>query len=111
MIRTVKLEAQQIFIWNFKGTPSQEEHKTIFSGVKIYEITLSDQIDFPGIFQSLEDDFPEFHQFRNTKICCRLSPVRRPYTAIFKKIDYPELADCGKSMYHRECSGLMKIVP
>jgi hypothetical protein len=46
MIRTVKLEAQQIFIWNFKGTPSQEEHKTIFSGVMIYEITLLIKLTF-----------------------------------------------------------------
>ncbi len=34
------------FFLNFKGTPSQEEHKTIFSGFKISEIALSNQIDF-----------------------------------------------------------------
>ncbi len=31
---------------NFKGTPSQEEHKTIFSGLKICKMGLSNQIDF-----------------------------------------------------------------
>jgi hypothetical protein len=45
MIFTTKLEARQIFIVNFKGTPSQEEHKAIFSGLKIYELAFSDQID------------------------------------------------------------------
>jgi hypothetical protein len=30
------------FFMNFKGTPSQEEHKTIFSGSKINKMTLSD---------------------------------------------------------------------
>jgi hypothetical protein len=35
----------------FKGTPSQEEHKTIFSGLMICMMTLSDQSDFPAIFR------------------------------------------------------------
>jgi hypothetical protein len=35
---------------NFKGTPSQEEHKTIFSGLTICKIALSDQSDFLAIF-------------------------------------------------------------
>jgi hypothetical protein len=35
---------------NFKGTPSQEEHKTIFSSLKIYGVVLSDQIDFAAFF-------------------------------------------------------------
>jgi hypothetical protein len=29
------MEARPVFFLNFKGTPSQEEHKTIFSGLKI----------------------------------------------------------------------------
>jgi hypothetical protein len=36
---------------NFKGTPSQEEQKTIFSGLTICKMALSDQIDFPVIFR------------------------------------------------------------
>jgi hypothetical protein len=32
MIRAGKLEARQFFLLNSKGTPSQEQHKTIFSG-------------------------------------------------------------------------------
>jgi hypothetical protein len=35
---------------NFKGTPSQELHKTIFSDLKICKMALSDQSDFPAIF-------------------------------------------------------------
>ncbi len=38
------------FILNIKGTPSQEEQKTIFSGLKICKIALSNQIDFPAFF-------------------------------------------------------------
>jgi hypothetical protein len=34
---------------NFKGTP-QEEHKTIFSGLKICKMALSDKIDSPVFF-------------------------------------------------------------
>jgi hypothetical protein len=77
------MEARLIFFLNFKGTPSQEEHKTIFSGFKIDEIALSDQVDFPAV-PSLEDDLPEFQQFRNTNnplsplpcktgLCCHVS--------------------------------------
>jgi hypothetical protein len=36
---------------NFKGTPSQEEHKTIFSTLNINEMALSDQNDFPAFFR------------------------------------------------------------
>jgi hypothetical protein len=35
---------------DFKGTPSQEEHKTIFSGLKICKMALSNQIDFSAFF-------------------------------------------------------------
>jgi hypothetical protein len=35
---------------NFKGTPSQEEHKTIFSSLKICKMGFSNQIDFPAFF-------------------------------------------------------------
>jgi hypothetical protein len=41
IIRPRKLEAQQLFFLNFKGTPSQEEHKIIFSGLKINKMALS----------------------------------------------------------------------
>jgi hypothetical protein len=36
---------------NFKGTPSQEEQKNIFSGLTICKMALSDQSDFPAIFR------------------------------------------------------------
>jgi hypothetical protein len=40
------MEARKFFFLNFKGTTSQEEHKTILSNLKIDEMTLSDQSDF-----------------------------------------------------------------
>jgi hypothetical protein len=40
-IRSRKLEARPFFFLNFKETPSQEEHKTIFSGLKINKMALS----------------------------------------------------------------------
>jgi hypothetical protein len=46
-----KLEAHPFFLLNFKGTPSQEEQKTIVSGLAICKIALSDQSDFPAIFR------------------------------------------------------------
>jgi hypothetical protein len=48
------MEARPFFFLNFKGTPSQEEQKTIFSGLKICKMALSDQIDFPAFFSLLE---------------------------------------------------------
>jgi hypothetical protein len=35
-----KLEARLFFFLNFKGTPSQGEHKPIFSGLKINKMAL-----------------------------------------------------------------------
>jgi hypothetical protein len=46
LIRAGKFEASLLFFLNFKETPSQEGHKTIFSGLKINKIALSDQSDF-----------------------------------------------------------------
>jgi hypothetical protein len=50
LIHAGELEACLFFFLNFKGTSSQEEHKTIFSGLKIYEMALSGQIDVPAFF-------------------------------------------------------------
>jgi hypothetical protein len=46
IIRAGKLEARPLNFLNFKGTPSQEGHKTIFSSLKICKMALSNQIDF-----------------------------------------------------------------
>ncbi len=51
IIHAGKLEARPFFFLNFKRTPSQEEHKTIFSGLTICKMALSDQSDFPAIFR------------------------------------------------------------
>jgi hypothetical protein len=51
IIHAGKLEASPFFFLNFKGTPSQEEHKTIFSGLTICKVALYDQSDFPAIFR------------------------------------------------------------
>jgi hypothetical protein len=37
------MEARPFFFSNFKGITSQEEHKTIFSGLKINKTALSGQ--------------------------------------------------------------------
>jgi hypothetical protein len=40
------LEARLFLFLNFKRTPSQQEHKTTFSGLKIIVMALSDKIEF-----------------------------------------------------------------
>jgi hypothetical protein len=45
----LKLEVQQVKK-KFNNTISQEEHKTIFSGLRISEKTLSNQSHFPQFF-------------------------------------------------------------
>jgi hypothetical protein len=50
-IRPGTLEARPIFFLNFKEIPSLEEHKTIFSGLKINQMALSNQSDIPAFFR------------------------------------------------------------
>ncbi len=40
-----KLEARQVFVLNLNDKVSQEEHKTIYSGLRISGMALSDQSD------------------------------------------------------------------
>jgi hypothetical protein len=40
---------------NFKGTPSQEEHKTIFSGLTICQMALSKHSDGISSIQEYDD--------------------------------------------------------
>jgi hypothetical protein len=54
------LEAQPFFFLNCKGTPSQEDHETIFSGLRITNMALSGQIDSPVVFRSSEIEVAEF---------------------------------------------------
>jgi hypothetical protein len=51
IIRDGKLEARLFFFLNFKRTPLQEEHKTIFSGLTICKMASSDLSDFTAIFR------------------------------------------------------------
>jgi hypothetical protein len=44
------MEVRPFLFLNFKGTPSQVEQKTIFSGLRICKMALSNQIDFPAFF-------------------------------------------------------------
>jgi hypothetical protein len=44
------MEARPFLFLIFKGTLSQQEQKTIFSGLKICKIALSNQIDFLAFF-------------------------------------------------------------
>jgi hypothetical protein len=66
---------------NFKGTPSQEEHKTIFSGLKICKMALSNQIDFLGFFRLREmtagiSSIPEYDN-PQLPLPCKMA-LRRP---------------------------------
>jgi hypothetical protein len=60
IIRAGKLEARPFFFLNFKGTPSQEEQKTIFSGLTICKMALSDQSDFLAIFRRRKMTYRNF---------------------------------------------------
>ncbi len=70
-IRTGKLEVRPFFFLNFKGIPSQKEHKTIFSGLKIIKMALSGQSDatvlFPAICYTLCDTYIDFPQSVNSR--------------------------------------------
>jgi hypothetical protein len=69
------MEACPFFFSNFKGTPSQEEHKTIFSGLKINQMALSVQSDATALF----------------------SEVR--YTLCDTYIDFPQSVNSGKTIF------------
>jgi hypothetical protein len=62
------------FFLNFKETPSQEEHKTIFSSLKIYAMVLSDQIDFPAFFCLRKMTYQIFINSRIQKFTVAFAP-------------------------------------
>jgi hypothetical protein len=75
-------------------------------------MALSDQIDFPAFFRLWKDDLPEFNKFCNMTIRCHLFPVRWPYAAVFKKVDFPELETAeNQCKCHREHDGQLQIAP
>jgi hypothetical protein len=81
---------------NFKGTPSQEEHKTIFSGLKINVTALSDKIDFLAFlrFRKMTQEFPSIPEYGNL-----LQPLPRWLSAAkCSKIDFLDLTDSGNSL-------------
>ncbi len=51
------------FFLNFKETPSHEELKTIFSGLMICKIALSNQIDFLAFFSLRKMTYRNFINF------------------------------------------------
>jgi hypothetical protein len=53
IIRAGKQEARLFFFSCFKGTPSQKEHKTIFSSFKISKMALSGQSDATALFSAI----------------------------------------------------------
>jgi hypothetical protein len=53
IIRAGKQEARLFFFSCFKGTPSQKEHKTIFSIFKISKMALSGQSDATALFSTI----------------------------------------------------------
>ncbi len=60
IICTGKLEARLFFFLIFKGTPSQEEHKTVFSSLKFCKMALSNQTDFPAFFHLQKMTYRKF---------------------------------------------------
>jgi hypothetical protein len=57
------MEARPFFFLNFKGSPLQEEQKTIFSGLKICKMALSYQIDLPAFFSLRKMTYQNFINF------------------------------------------------
>ncbi len=70
-----KLEARPFFFSNSNGTPSQEEHKTIFSGLKINQMDLSRQSDATALFTEVR------------------------FTPCDTYIDFPQSVNNGKSIF------------
>ncbi len=70
IIRAGKLEARPFFFSNFKGTTSQEEHKTIFSVLKNNKMAFSGQSDAMALFSAfrytLYDTYIDFPQSVNS---------------------------------------------
>jgi hypothetical protein len=50
----------QLFFLKLKGPPSQEEHKTMFSSLKINEMALSNQVDFLEFFHLCKMTYQNF---------------------------------------------------
>ncbi len=71
IIRAGKLETHPFFFSNFKETPSQKEHKTIFSGLKISKMALSGQSDAMALFSAVRytlcDTYIDFPQSVNSR--------------------------------------------
>jgi hypothetical protein len=81
-----KLEARPFFFLNLKGTPSQEEHKTICNGWKICKTALSDQIDFPVFFHLWKMTYQNFISSGIWQYIICLCPVRWLYAVVFRKL-------------------------
>jgi hypothetical protein len=76
---------------NFKGIPSQEEHKTTYSSLKINEMALSDQSDFRN-FMSPEDN-NEISSFPKYNTPLSPLPHKMALCRYISETDFPELAD------------------
>ncbi len=57
-----ELEAHPFFFLNFTGTPPQDEHNTIFSGLEINVMAFSNQSNFMAFFH-VQKMTTEFNQF------------------------------------------------
>ncbi len=64
-IYCIKLEAREVFFLNFNDTILREEHKTIYCGLRISKMTLTNQSDLP-VFQSPESQYKNSYQCRLT---------------------------------------------
>jgi hypothetical protein len=63
LLRNLVTYSLLFFFLNFKGTPLKEEHKSIFSSLKICQMALSNQIDFPAFFNLRKMTYRNFINF------------------------------------------------
>ncbi len=63
-IRNNKLEAPQFFIPHFKGSSSQDQHKTLGCRLITTKVTLTGKSHFMLIFLTPQGHFTKLHQLR-----------------------------------------------
>jgi hypothetical protein len=80
------------FVWP-SHTPSQEEHKTIISGLKINVMALFDQIDFSAFLRLRKMTYRNFINSGILQSAAAFASID-----CFMPIYFPKLPDCVKSM-------------
>ncbi len=103
-IPAVELEARQVFKIFFNDTVSREEHKTIFSGLRISEMTFSYQSHFPGFFLSPESHLIGF--FKSYKMALWIENKGPPCFLLLW--GYRQLL--GQQQYKRQLDAVVHVL-